>query len=160
MQAIQVKRIRRKAEEHAAGAGLVVPDYGPSKEAPQASAPPVVQAYEQPQQMSMYTQPQGMPMQQGMMQQPQPMQQGMMQQGMVQQTVVMQQFPQDGRPPPPDNCCLNYICCASPPVRHLTTRHCCLREFCCLPRLFLRRMLLDLWHRRHRQRMRCSNSLS
>jgi hypothetical protein len=96
MKGIEVKRLRRKVEEHAAGAGMVVPDYGTPSAPPAAATPPVVQAmaYEQPQPQQMY-QPQP-----GMMQ-PQP---GMMQPGMM---------VGDPRPPPPDNCCLNWLCCAS-----------------------------------------------
>ena len=111
MKVLEVKRIRRKLEELNAGSAMVVsdydteivvPDYCPEGIPLQASVPPVVQAYEQPQpqQMAMPTQPQGMV--------PSMMQPGMVQPGMLQQGML-----QDGRPPPPDNCVLNWICCAS-----------------------------------------------
>ena len=64
MKGIEVKRMRRKAEEHAAGAGLVVPDYEMDAKSPaggatvvpvvQASAPVMAMGYDQPQPQQMY----------------------------------------------------------------------------------------------------------
>ena len=109
MKGIEIKRIRRKVEEHTAGADLTVPDYE-QPSAPPASAPPVVQAmaYEQPQPQQMYQQ------------QPQQMYQ---QQGMQMQQQIMIQQPGMMRPPPPDNCCVNWLVCASAAVRHLPRAH-------------------------------------